>query len=157
MGRRIGFVWLTIVLPFWTVPFIFMTGTGGFRSHLTFHIIYPFVIAAAVWALWRLRQAAPGRAIRWLSTILIGLQVIALVGHLGEGYVTATNGAFHSPESLFEDSAHVAFANLALPSLMLSQLLVIVTTIVWAVQRRHARPLAMAMSSTGEQHMPPAR
>lgn len=115
MGRRIGYLWLAIVLPFWTLPFIFMTGPGGFRSHLTFHIIYPFVIVAAVWALWRLQQAAPSRALRWLATILIALQAIALVGHLGEGYVTATHGGFSAPEELFEDSAHMAFANLARP------------------------------------------
>lgn len=156
MGRRIGFVWLATVLPFWTVPFYFFLGHGGFRSHLTFHIVYPFIIAAAVWALWRLRQAAPGRAIRWLATILIGLQLIAVVGHLGEGYVTATNGGFHSPDSLFEDSTHEAFANLALPALMLSQLLVIATTIVWAVQRRRTPP-PTATRSPSEQPAQQAR
>lgn len=135
MGRRIGYLWLAIVLPFWTLPFIFMTGPGGFRSHLTFHIIYPFVIVAAVWALWRLQQAAPSRALRWLATILIALQAIARR--------SSRRGVRHRhPRRLLRPGRAVrgqrahGLRQPRPPSLMLSQMLVVVTTIVWAVQRK---------------------
>ena len=68
----------------------------------------------------------------------------------------STDAGFHSPDALSDEGTHMVFANLAVPALVLSQLLVIAATIVWAVRRRR-EPLPMATSATGEQRAQQAR
>ena len=132
MTARIRLLWLLEVVPFVVLPLLTIAQIQPepwYSSHAFFHIVYLPIIATTVLVaagLARLPEAP--RSIRWLARTTVVLQAVAAIGHLGELTAVARYGGFGAGEEIYERPGHEVFANLAVPSLALSILVLLVMT-----------------------------
>ncbi|QLQ10423.1 MAG: hypothetical protein HZY75_08500 [Nocardioidaceae bacterium] len=145
MLRRLLPVWLTTWLPFWTLPWVTLAQN---QFHFGFHVVYIPIVIASIYFVLRFIREAPTKSQRIIARVLLALQSLALLGHLGEllavGWVLVNEGyAASDGDALFEDNAfHVASANLTVPALGLGMLTLLVLTIIAAGQgRRRLEPV----------------
>jgi hypothetical protein len=145
MARRVLVVWALVALPFAVGSVLIATGaTDAFLPHAVFHAVYPFVAAGAIVVLLRFRSWSASNVMRGLVIALIIAQAAVILGHLGEEIAVQRHGAMAAPGSLFTAADHMMAANVTVPGLLLSQLLLIAVTITAAIlawrTRRKVRP-----------------
>lgn len=142
-ARPVAALWLLTVLPFAVLPLTFLSGLvvphEALWGHAVFHLLYLPVIALALGTVRRILATSSSRVVSVLLVLLLVALVAALFGHVGELVVTAMEGLFSAPESVFEDHRHVFFANFAVLGLMAAVVLGIAGSIAIAVVRTRAR------------------
>ena len=133
--RRFALLWALVALPFAVGSLLVGSrATDTFLSHAVFHAVYPVVAASAIFVLLRLRSSVTAsRVMRGLFVALIIVQAAVLLGHLGEEIAVLRHGAMAAPGSLFTAADHNFAAHVTVPGLLLSQLLLIATTITAAI------------------------
>ncbi len=141
--RPVSALWLLTVLPLAVLPVTFLSGLvvphEDLWGHAAFHLVYLPVIVLALGTVRRILTGTTSRVVRVLLVLLLAALVSALFGHVGELAVTAAEGLFRAPESVFEDHRHVFFANFAVLGLMVAAVLGIVGSVAVAVVRTRAR------------------
>lgn len=136
--RNAGLVWLTVLVPF--VVTVLVNGpAGGLMPHGTYHLVYVAIICVAVFALLRWRSRSTGIAAR-LMLLVAALQAFAAIGHVGEWASTLSDDRYEEPGVGIvtgDEALHGIFANVTVPALAASILLVIaITIVVWRDGRR---------------------
>jgi hypothetical protein len=134
--------WLVLTWVAVAAPFVLTGATGGpdgLLPHAIFHPVYIAIILVALFLLVRLRSLTHSPVVRGLTLALIIFQVAAMVGHIGEEISVIRHGGLEATEALFEEPFHVASAWITVPSLLLSQLLLIALTIAAVVAGRASR------------------
>ena len=127
-------VWAIVALPFAVGSVLIVTGaTDAFLSHAVFHAVYPIVAASAIVVLLRLRSWSSSNVMRALVIALIIAQAAVLLGHLGEEIAVLKHGPMAAPGSVFKARDHIMAANVTVPGLIISQLLLIALTITAAI------------------------
>jgi hypothetical protein len=123
------------------LPLIFLPiSEDVIGAHTTFHILGILVCLAGLVLLHLLRRQATRTVavMSWIATVtLIGW----LLGHLGELFAVFTEGGVEHDSETFDHALHIFFANIAVPSWMLTiiTLLVLLTTIAAQAITRRAR------------------
>lgn len=140
-GSRLGLFALVLVASI-ALPFFFLANDDPPRwYHLAFHLIGIPLCALGVFALLRLRQATGSRTLRvmtWVTTVTF---LLWATGHIGELVTVLQHGGADADHDLFEHPVHVFFANIAVPSWLLtvlSSLVLLVAAGVQALRRRLA-------------------
>lgn len=137
MGRTLIVLWALVALPLW------VTGTtggpDGLLPHAVFHPVYIVFLVGAILVLVRLRSATGSRTRRALTLALVVAQAGAIVGMIGEEIAVLQHGGLSAGKELFEEPVHFWSASLTIPSLLASQLLLIVITIAAILARRVER------------------
>jgi hypothetical protein len=142
MARRVVVVWAFVALPFAVGSVLIASGaTDAFLPHAVFHAVYPIVAAGAIVVLLRFRSWSASNVMRGLVIALIIAQAAVILGHLGEEIAVLRHGAMAAPGSLFTAPDHSMAANVTVPGLLISQLLLIAVTITagilaWRTRRR---------------------
>jgi hypothetical protein len=133
MVRKVG-VWALVALPFLVGSVLIATGaTDAFLPHAVFHPVHPIVAAAAIIVLLRFRSGSASNVMRGLVIALIIAQAAVILGHLGEEIAVLRHGAMAAPGSLFTAPDHNTAANVTVPGLVISQVLLIAVTITAAI------------------------
>lgn len=138
MGRWVLGLWLTIV-----VPFVGVTAIGGpagdVVNHLLLHLIMVVLAGVSLWLLVRLRGATSARSLRVTAVVLAIVQVMFIVGNLGEAIATIGHGGFGAGHDVFDDPLHVFFSFVTPSSFLLAVagvLVISVEALVVALRRR---------------------
>lgn len=134
MKRWLVLTWALVAGPFWLVAAT--GGPDGLPPHAIFHPVYVAFTLGALFVLVRLRSLASTPVVRGLTLALIIVQVASMVGHIGEEISVVTHGGLEATEAVFEEPFHVWSAWITVPSLLLSQLLLIALTVVAVVAGR---------------------
>ena len=149
MAQKVAGLWALVALPFAVGSVLIGSGaTDTFLPHAVFHAVYPIVSISAIVVLLRFRSSATAsRVIRGLVVALVIAQAALTLGHLGELIAVLRHGAMAAAGSLFTAPDHMWAANVTVPGLLISQLLLIATTITAAIvawrTRRKLRLQAM--------------
>jgi phosphatidylserine synthase len=120
------------------LPFVFLPMEADW-AHMAFHLIGIPLCLAGILLLSKVRAGSASRTVRvmtWISTVCFAGW---LIGHLGELLVVIGHGGMHAPEEVFENPAHVAFANLAVPSWMATVLSLIVLLVTMGIVALRSR------------------
>ncbi len=128
-------LWALVALPFAVGSVLIGSGaTDTFLPHAVFHAVYPIVSISAIVVLLRFRSSTTAsRVIRGLVVALVIAQAAVTLGHLGELIAVLRHGAMATPGSLFTAPDHTWAANVTVPGLLISQVLLIATTITAAI------------------------
>lgn len=137
MKRWLVLTWALVAGPFWLAAAT--GGPDGLLPHAMFHPVYVAFTLGALYVLVRLRSLASTPVVRGLTLALIVVQVATTVGHIGEEISVVTHGGLEATEAVFEEPFHVWSAWITVPSLLLSQLLLIALTIAAVVAGRASR------------------
>ena len=125
-------VWLAILAPF-VITILANGPAGGLIPHGTYHLVYAAIVLIAIYAVlaWR-STSAKGNA-RLLMLLIAVLQGLAVIGHIGEWASTLSDDRYQEAGIGLlkgDETLHTSFANLTVPALALSILLLMVTTVV---------------------------
>ena len=136
--RNAALVWLTVVAPF--IVTVLVNGpAGGLIPHGTYHLVYVAITCVAVIALLQWRSRSTGIAAR-LMLLVVVLQAFAVLGHVGEWASTLSDDRYQEPgvgTVTGDEALHGVFANVTVPALAVSILLVIaITVVVWRDARK---------------------
>jgi len=135
---------LTLLALVWA-PFlsIFVFASQGDTSalHISAHILALALLVPASLLAWRMRREAPGRASRWILTILAGSVPVAVLGHAGELAVAvlrlAEDGWVNlDTADIWGHGPHVTIASVTIPAMMLSMLLTVALVALSLLGRR---------------------
>ena len=135
---------LTLLALVWA-PFlsIFVFASQGDTSalHITSHLLALALLIPASLLVWRMRPLAPGRASRWILTILSASVPLAVLGHTGELAVAvvrlaADGWANLDTADIWEHGPHVTIASVTIPAMMLSMLLTVALVALSLLGRR---------------------
>lgn len=137
MERWLIWTWALVAGPFWLSAAI--GGPTGLLPHIIFHPVYIAFAVSAVFVLVRLRTLTESSVVRGLALALIIAQVGAIVGQIGEEISVFGHGGLDATEAVLDEPFHVWSAWLTIPSLLLSQVLLIALTIAAVVAGRAAR------------------
>ena len=138
---------LTLLALVWA-PFlsIFVFASQGDTSalHIASHLLALALLIPASLLTWRMRPEAPGRASRWILTILSASVPVAVLGHVGELAVAvlrlAEDGWVNlDTADIWEHGPHVTIASVTIPAMMLSMLLTVALAALSLLGRR-SRP-----------------
>lgn len=138
---------LTLLALVWA-PFlsIFVFASQGDTSalHIASHLLALALLIPASLLTWRMRPEAPGRASRWILTILSAGVPVAVLGHVGELAVAvlrlAEDGWVNlDTADIWEHGPHVTIASVTIPAMMLSMLLTVALAALSLLGRR-SRP-----------------
>ncbi|MBB1514340.1 hypothetical protein H5399_17295 [Tessaracoccus sp. MC1627] len=138
---------LTLLALVWA-PFlsIFVFASQGDTSalHIASHLLALALLIPASLLTWRMRPEAPGRASRWILTILSASVPVAALGHVGELAVAvlrlAEDGWVNlDTADIWEHGPHVTIASVTIPAMMLSMLLTVALAALSLLGRR-SRP-----------------
>lgn len=146
VGGLVVVLLVSVALPFVFLP-ISESVTG---SHTAFHILGILTCAAGIILLHLLRRGST-RTVMVLSWIVTVALVGWLVGHVGELFSVFTSGGVAHDGEAFDEATHMLFADIAVPSWMLTILTLLVLLITIAVQAiiRRARAPRVARVSAG--------
>jgi hypothetical protein len=132
-GLIIGGLVLVFVVAV-ALPLIFLPISEDVTgAHTTFHILGILTCAAGIALLHFLRRKAT-RTVTVLSWIVTITLIGWLVGHLGELVSVFTEGGVAHDSDTFDHASHIFFANIAVPSWMLTILTFLVLLIAIAIQ-----------------------
>jgi hypothetical protein len=132
-GLVIGGLVLVFVVAV-ALPLIFLPISEEVTgAHTAFHILGILTCVAGIALLHRLRRGAT-RTVRVLSWIVTVTLIGWLVGHLGELISVFTEGGVAHDSDTFDHASHIFFANIAVPSWMLTILTFLVLLIAIAIQ-----------------------
>lgn len=141
IGRRrgvvagsVGLVILTAALPLVFLPM--SEHVAG--AHTTFHVLGILTCVAGVWLMHLLRRGA-SRTVSVMSWIVSVALAGWLVGHAGELVAVFAGGGIAHDSEVFAHAGHTFFANIAVPSWMLSVLSLVVLLLTVATQALTAR------------------
>jgi hypothetical protein len=137
MQRWLLATWALVAGPFWLSAAT--GGPVGVVSHAVFHPAYLAFTVSALFVLTRLRSQLHSPVARGLAIGLIVAQVASIVGHIGEEISVLRHGGLQATEAVFDEPFHLWSAWITVPSLLLSQLLLIALTIAVVVAGRAAR------------------
>jgi len=135
---------LTLLALVWA-PFlsIFVFASQGDTSalHITSHLLALALLIPASLLVWRMRPGGPGRASRWILTILSASVPLAVLGHTGELAVAvvrlaADGWANLDTADIWEHGPHVTIASVTIPAMMVSMLLTVALVAVALFGRR---------------------
>ena len=135
---------LTLLALVWA-PFlsIFVFASQGDTSalHIASHLLALALLIPASLLTWRMRPEAPGRASRWILTILSASVPVAVLGHVGELAVAvlrlAEDGWVNlDTADIWEHGPHVTIASVTIPAMMLSMLLTVALAALSLLGRR---------------------
>ncbi len=144
MGRTLVMLWAFVALPFWMAAAI--GGPTGLLPHAVFHPVYILFAVGAILVLVRLRSVTGSRIVRALAVALVVAQAVAIVGQIGEEIAILQHGGLSAGDEVFEVPLHASSVWLTVPSLLASQLLLIVITVAAVVVwRRERRPVASSI------------
>lgn len=118
---------ISVILPFIFLP---MQASWG---HMTFHLIGIPLCLVSILLLSRVRDGSTSKTVRVMTWIVTVCFSGWLIGHLGELLVVIGHGGMHAHEEVFDNPAHVAFANLSVPSWMAAVLSLIVLLVTMGV------------------------
>lgn len=129
--------WLTVFVPF-VITVINGGPTGGLLPHGIYHLVYVAIIGAAATVLWQWRDASPHRGTRGVIAAVLVLQALAVVGHVGEAISAVMDGSYDEDGTVIagDEGVHTFFANITVPALAASILLLFVLTGVLLRQRQ---------------------
>lgn len=132
------------------VPFIVAGASGGPQApwgHAVFHLGYIACALAAIVFLWRFRHSARGSSTRKLALALMAAQALFVVGQVAELLVVSSHPGPHQGDAALADPAHDAVSlGFTAPGLLLSALLLICLSVVFIVERRQRRAVAVPVS-----------
>ncbi len=135
---------LTLLALVWA-PFlsIFVFASQGDTSalHIASHLLALALLIPASLLAWRMRSGAPGRASRWILTILSVSVPVAVLGHVGELAVAvlrlAEDGWVNlDTADIWEHGPHVTIASVTIPAMMVSMLLTVALVALSLLGRR---------------------
>lgn len=128
MARPLLGLWLTIVLPF-----IGVTAIGGpagdVVNHLLLHLILIVLAGLSFWPITGLRRATTVRTIRVTAVALAVVQVLFVIGNIGEAIATFGHGGFAAGHDVFDDPVHDFFSYITPSSFLLAVAGVVVLSI----------------------------
>lgn len=129
---RKSIAWLTVL-----VPFVVTVAVGGPTSdqlmpHGTYHLVYAVIVAGAIAVLWRWRTTSTSAAVRKLTFVMVALQGLAIIGHLGEWASTLSDGHYVEDTTVVagDEGLHTLFAAVTVPALVLSILTLLALSVV---------------------------
>ena len=131
--------WLPILVPF-VITVLANGPAGGLIPHGTYHLVYVAIVLIAIYAVLTWRSSNTSRNARLLMLLIALLQGLAVVGHIGEWASTLSDDRYEEAGIGLvtgNETLHTTFANLTVPALALSILLLIATAVV-AASRAHA-------------------
>lgn len=126
-------LWLTIWLPFATLPWITI---AQYQFHIVFHVLYILILVAASWLSGRFVARAPTRSQRIAGRVLVVSQVAGLVGHgleLATSLRTLVDDGYAATDSAYlldEEPFHLWSANLTVPALVIGLVTLLVLTVL---------------------------
>lgn len=120
---------VSIALPLVFLP-ISEDVTG---AHTAFHIIGIVTCIAGVYVLHLLRRGAT-RTVTVMSWIATVFTVGWMIGHIGELFTVFTEGGVEHDSETFDHATHIFFANIAVPSWMLTVLSYLALLIAIGIQ-----------------------
>ena len=154
MRRRLVVIWALVALPFWltaatggpggeTIP-VPGAAVGRLLPHAVYHPVYVVILIGAIVLLMRFRAATHSRSVRGVALALVIAQAAAILGMAGEEISVLQHGGLAAGKVVFKEPFHMASAFVTEPALLVSQVLVIVLTLVTIratrAQERIARP-----------------
>ncbi|PWJ53038.1 hypothetical protein SAMN06264364_11555 [Quadrisphaera granulorum] len=131
-------LWLCIVGPFIGVVAVGGPG-GGVVDHLLQHVVMIALGVVSLWVISRLRRATPSQTVTMTAGVLFVVQVLFLIGNLGESVAVVRQGGFGVGEVAFEDPVHEFFSYITPLSFLVAVLLVVVVSVEAAVVGLRAR------------------
>jgi MFS superfamily sulfate permease-like transporter len=143
MVLLVALIWVPFLAIFGFASPAVTDAIGDSYPHMAFHVLAAVLLVSALVLLVRLRRETPDRLPRVLFGILTVTVSVAVIGNLVE-LVAAVNRfasdgwVSRRTEDLFGPHAglHTLGANLTIPALMASMVLVLVSTGVTALKRR---------------------
>jgi len=111
-------------------------------AHTAFHVLGILTCIAGVILLHLLRPGAT-RTVAVMSWIVTVFLIAWLIGHLGELATVFTHGGVAHDSDTFDQSGHMVFASIAVPSWMLAILsfvVLLLTIAIQAIARRARTP-----------------
>jgi uncharacterized membrane protein len=149
MGRRLGLLWVLIILPF--VLAGLTGGPGGnlpgpgatlgrLLTHAGFHLVYILFLIGAILLLLGLRSVTESGIVRGVALALVIAQAVTIAGQVGEDITVFQHGGFSSGREMFNEPQHLFFATyLTFPGLFGGLILLVVLTIAAVVATRAQR------------------
>jgi hypothetical protein len=140
-SHALGLTWLTVVLPFAVLPPLTIAHNQDavdvwWQSHLFFHVAYiPFLLAAA-YVTRDLAATSPTNALRRLAVAITVLQLVALIGHVGELIAVLRDGGLDSGEDIYTTTEHEIFGTATPLLLLVSVALVVAISLGRALVKR---------------------
>ncbi len=124
-------VWLAILVPF-VITILANGPAGGLIPHGTYHLAYVAIVLIAIYAVLMWRSSSTSKTARLLMLLIAVLQGLAIVGHIGEWASTLSDA--HYEEAGIgrvegNEALHTTFANITVPALALSIVLLIGATV----------------------------
>lgn len=119
--------------------------------HGIYHLVYVAIIGVAATVLWQWREASTLRSVRGVIAAVLVLQALAVVGHIGESISTLLDGSYEEDGTAVagNENVHSFFANITVPTLAASILLLIVLTGIHLKQGNSAQSKRSAERARG--------
>jgi hypothetical protein len=157
VSRKLAGLWALIAWPFWltaatggpggeTIP-VAGASVGRLLPHGAYHPVYAVILIGAILYLLRFRTATHHRVVRGLAVALVVAQAAAILGMVGEEIAVLQHAGLAATKEVFKDPLHMGSAFVTEPAVLVSQVLLIVMTIVGIFAMRAERRLVASPRS----------